>query len=62
MKRHWARMYHTPKHLTGLYQESMKEKGKEIEMNFTCGDGLDRTYYDIAFFRGPSEKNWPFNK
>ena len=55
-------MYHTPKHLTGLYQESMKEKGKEIEMNFTCGDGLDRTYYDIAFFRGPSEKNWPFNK
>ena len=27
-----------------------------IEMNFTDGDGLDLTYYDIDFFRGPSEK------
>ena len=25
-------------------------------MNFTDGDGLDPTYYDIDFFRGHSEK------
>ena len=27
-----------------------------IEMNFTDGDGLDLTYYDIDFFGGPNEK------
>ena len=25
-------------------------------MNFTNGDGLDLTYYDIGFFGGPNEK------
>ena len=34
----------------------IKAKGKEIEMNFTDGDGLDLTYYDIDFFGGPNEK------
>ena len=32
-------------------------------MNFTDGDGLDLTYYDIDFLGGLSEKNnKPFNK
>ena len=30
-----------PKHLTNLYQASMKEKWKKIEMNFIDGDELD---------------------
>ena len=34
----------------------IKTKGKEIEMNFTDGDRLDLTYYDIDFFGGPNEK------
>nr|CAN61800.1 hypothetical protein VITISV_044293 [Vitis vinifera] len=50
MKGHWSRTYRTPKHLDDLYQASIKAKGKEIEMNFTDGDGLDLTYYDIDFF------------
>ena len=56
MKRHWSRTYRTPKHLVDFYQASIKEKGKEIEMNFTNINGLDLTDYDIDFFGGPSEK------
>ena len=56
MKGHWSRTYRTPKHLVDLYQVSIKAKAKEIEMNFTDGNGLDLTYYDIDFFGGPSEK------
>ena len=56
MKGHWSCTYCTPKHLVDLYQASIKAKGKEIEMNFTNGDGLDLTYYEIDFFGGPSEK------
>ena len=56
MKGHWSRTYRMSKHLVNLYQTSIKEKGKEIEMNFTDNDGLDLTYYDINFFGGPSEK------
>ena len=55
-KRNWIYTYHTSKHLVDLYQTSIKAKGKEIEMNFTNGDGLDLTYYDIDFFEGLSEK------
>ena len=55
MKEHWSRTCRMPKHLVDLYQTSIKEKGKEIEMNFTNGDGLDLTYYDIDFFGGLSE-------
>ena len=50
------RTYRIPKHLIDLYQASIKEKGKEIEMNFTDRNGLDLTYYDSDFFGGPSEK------
>ena len=56
MKGHWWRTCHTPKHLVDLYQASIREKGKEIEMNFTYRNGLDLTYYDTNFFGGPSEK------
>ena len=56
MKEHWERTCHMPKHLVDLYQASIKEKGKEIEMNFTDINELDLTYYDSDFFRGPSEK------
>ena len=56
MKGHWSRTCHTPKHLVDLYQASIKVKGKDIEMNFTDSNGLDLTYYDIDFFRGPNEK------
>ena len=56
MKGRWSRTCHTPKHLANLYQVSIKEKRKEIEINFTNINGLDLTYYDTDFFGGPSEK------
>jgi hypothetical protein len=34
MKGHLSRTCRTPKHLIDLYQTSIKEKGKWIEMNF----------------------------
>jgi hypothetical protein len=34
MKGHWSRTCRTPKHLVDLYQASIKEKEKRIEMNF----------------------------
>ncbi|KAK9057874.1 hypothetical protein SSX86_022713 [Deinandra increscens subsp. villosa] len=36
---HWARTCRTPKHLVELYQQSIKEKGKGIETNFTYEEG-----------------------
>ena len=56
MKGHWSRTYCMPKNLVDLYQSSIKEKGKDIKMNFTNRNGLDLTYYDTDFFGGPSEK------
>ena len=56
MKRHWSHTCHTPKHLVNLYQASIKAKGKEIEIKFIDGNGLDLTYCDIDLFGGPSEK------
>ena len=56
MKGHWARTCCTPKHLVDLYVASIKEKGKEIEMNFIDINGFDLTYYDTDFFEGPNEK------
>ena len=55
MKGHWSRACRTPKHLVDLYQASIKEKGKEIEMNSTDKNGLDLTLYDTDFFEGPNE-------
>ena len=56
MKGHWSHTCDAPKHLSNLYQVSIKVKGKEIEMNFTDGNGLDLTYNDADFFGSPSEK------
>ena len=56
MKGHWSRICCRPKHLVNLYQASIKAKGKQMEMNFNDGDGLDPTYNDIVFFGGLSEK------
>ena len=57
MNGHWSCTSHTPKHFVKLYQASIKVKGKIIEINFTDGDRLDLTYYDIDFFGSHSEKN-----
>ena len=62
MKGYWSCTCRTPKHLVDLYQASIKAKRKEIEMNFTDGDGLNLTYYDIDFFGSPNEKNKLFDK
>ena len=56
MKGHWSRTCHTTKHLVDLYQASLKNIEKNIEMNFTDAKGLDLSYYDVDFFRAPLEK------
>ena len=56
MEEHWTHTYRTPKHLSDLYQASIKEKGKEIEMTFTNVNGLNLTYYGIDFFGGLNGK------
>lgn len=45
-KGHWSHTYHTPKHLVELYQQSLKNKGKKIEIHFAYKDG-DFDYGDI---------------
>ena len=58
MKGHWSRTCHTSKHLTDLYQVSIKTKEKEVEMNFINSDGLmDLTHLDVSnFFENPNGK------
>ena len=56
MKGHWSHTCHTPKHLDDIYQASIQEKGKEIEMNFSDRNELDLTDYDTDFLGGPSGK------
>ncbi|KAL4595009.1 hypothetical protein ACB092_12G060500 [Castanea dentata] len=42
IKGHWSRTCHTPKHLVDLYQASLKEKGKGVEVNLAeLGDPED---------------------
>ena len=55
MEGHWSRTYRTAKHLVDLYQASVKEKGKKIEINFTDSNGMDLSYFDNDFLIGPSE-------
>ena len=55
MEGHWSRTCHTAKHLVDLYQASLKENGKKIEMNFTDSNGMDLSYFDNDFLIGPSE-------
>ena len=50
MQGHWLCTYCMPKHLVDFYQALMKEKRKEIKMNFIDGNGLNVTYNDVDFF------------
>ena len=56
MKGHWSCTCRTPKQMVDFYQASIKEKGKNIEINFTNRNRLDLTHYDTNFFGGTSEK------
>ena len=55
MEGHWSRICRTTKHLVDMYQASLKENGKKIEMNFTDSNGMDLSYFDDNFLIGPSE-------
>ena len=55
MEGHWSHTCRTAKHLVDLYQASLKENGKKIEMNFTDSNGMDLSYFDNDFLIGPSE-------
>ena len=55
MEGYWSCTCRTAKHLVDLYQASLKEKGKKIEMNFTDSNGMDLSYFDNDFLIGPSE-------
>ena len=55
MEGHWSRTCRTAKHLVDLYQASLKEKRKKIEMNFIDSNGMDLSYFDNDFLIGPSE-------
>ncbi|XP_059663750.1 uncharacterized protein LOC132309462 [Cornus florida] len=47
---HWQSICRTPKHLADLYQASMKEKGKQKEMNFLDHDEpVDTTNLEMNF-------------
>ena len=51
MEGHWSRICHTPKHLVDLYQASIKEKEKGVEMNFAKhNDPKDPMNY-LNFFK-----------
>ena len=55
MEGHWFRTCRTTKNLVDMYQASLKENGKKIEMNFTDSNGTDLSYFDNDFLIGPSE-------
>ena len=55
MEGHWSRTCRTAKHLVDMYQTSLKENGKKIEMNFTDSNGMNLSYFDYDFLIGPSE-------
>lgn len=58
MKRHWLHIFHTLKYLVDLYEDSLKVKIKNIEMNFSDSNGTeDITHLDLSdFFKDPSSK------
>ena len=68
---HWSCTCHTTKHLVDLYKAFVKRKGKQIETNFTGGQGtmdcdanvidaddvVPLTHLDVSdFFEDPSGK------
>ena len=51
MTGHWSCTCHTAKHLVDLYQVSIKDKGKNIEVNFLDDDGgVDLTHFGVSDF------------
>ena len=58
MTGHWSRTCRTTKHLVDLYQASIKDKCKNIEVNFLDDDGdggVDLTHFDVSdFFEDPT--------
>ena len=56
MKGHWSCTCRTTKHLGDLYQASLKNIEKNIEMNFTDAKGVDLSYYD-ALYSSKSTRN-----
>ena len=53
MMGHWLRTCRMAKHLVDLYQASIKDKGKNIEVNFLDDDGdggVDLTHFDVSYF------------
>ena len=61
MNGHLTRTCHTSKHLVDLYQVSLKEKGKNVEVNFVYQDDVydlsNMTHLDVAdYFESPEEK------
>ena len=55
MEGHWSRTCRTAKHLVDLYQASLKENGKKIEINFRDRNGTDLSYFDNDFLIRPNE-------
>ena len=58
MTGHWSRTCRTTKHLVDLYQASIKDKGRNIEVNFLDDDGdggVDLTHFDVSdLFEDPT--------
>ena len=51
MKGHWLRTYRNPKHLVDLYQASIKENEKGIEMNFANHNDPEDPMNYLDFFK-----------
>ena len=66
IKGHWSRICRSSKHLANLYQASLKEKGKEFEVNLTKVDdpedylntsnGVNVTHLEASDFFGDINK------
>ena len=61
MNDHWTCTCRTSKHLVNLYQASLKEKGKNVEVNFVYQDDVydlsNMTHLYVAdYFESPEEK------
>ena len=57
MQDHWSRTCHTLKYLVDLYQASLNDKIKSVEINFVQVDSnygkVDMTHLDVADFLLP---------
>ena len=55
MKGYWSYTSCMTKHLVYLYQASLKEEGKNVEVNFKDINGLDLSYYDVDLLEVPTK-------